>query len=106
MPRRNNTVERRRLEGFIEARRGERLEPVWKAFRVGGTWEGQGKRSARRARYRHIRHGGRIRLEWWGKAIRFEIDDAERNGLIVGAFTGHVCRHGANSVDRLDIRFV
>jgi hypothetical protein len=105
MPRSKKSADGGRLDGLIEPRPGQGLKSVWRAFREGGTWDRQGKGSTKtRARYRHVRYGGRIRLEWWGKAIHFSIHDPNGNGLIVGAFAGHVYRHGAGTLGRLELR--
>jgi hypothetical protein len=104
MARKKKSADKRGLEGLIEPRQGAKLQSVWRAFRKGGTWKRQGKRSPKRARYRHVRYDGKVRLEWWGKAIHFTIYDPKANGLIIGAFAGHVCRHGNGIVGRLEIR--
>jgi hypothetical protein len=106
MPRgKKKSTDEGRLEGLIEPRPGQALKSIWRAFREGGTWNRQGKGSTKvRARYRHVRYEGRIRLEWWGKAIHFTVHDPKGDGLILGAFTGHVCRHGAGTLGKLELR--
>jgi hypothetical protein len=93
------------LEGLIHSQDGAKLRPLWRAFATGGTWERIGRASTRRARYRHKAYSGRLRLEWWGPAIKFWIEDPESSGRIGGAFVGHVQRHGRALVDRVDLRF-
>src|SRR4026209_2617537 len=95
-----------RLEGLIQPQDGTRLRIVWKAFATGGTWERTGSRSRLRTKYRHARYPGRLRLEWWGLAIHFRIDDPSGSGQIGGAFFGHVQRHGRPVVDRIELRMV
>ena len=77
------------------------LRPLWRAFRKGATWRRIGGISQRRAIYTHERHGGRLRLEWWGKAIRFVIRTTDDGGMVHGAFVGHVVRHGQPFVERV-----
>ncbi len=94
-----------RIEGLILPREGEDLKPLWKAFEKGSTWYRNGKRSRERLRLRHTAYGGKVRLEWWGGAIRYVIDDADKSGKIGGAFLGHAQRHGGTGIDRMEIRF-
>ena len=94
-----------RIDGLIEPYEGSKLRAVWKAFQVGGTWHRLGKSSRKVARFRHKKYVGKVRLEWWGKAIRFTVEDADNSGRIAGAFVGHVQRHGKTIVDRIDLRF-
>jgi len=94
-----------RIQGFIQPREQTSLRDVWRAFVTGGTWERVGKASRRIARFRHKRYRGQVRLEWWGKALRFAVEDADTSGRIGGAFLGHVQRHGRSAVDRMDLQF-
>jgi hypothetical protein len=92
------------LEGLIHSHDGAKLRPLWRAFATGGTWERLGRASTKRARYRHKAYAGRLRLAWWGAAIKFWIEDPDNSGRIGGAFVGHVQRHGRALVDRVDLR--
>jgi hypothetical protein len=93
------------IEGLVRPRTQASLRDVWKAFLRGDTWERVGRKSRKVARFRHKRYKGKIRLEWWGKALRFAVEDTDSSGRIAGAFLGHVQRHGRSTVDRLDMEF-
>ncbi|MBI3825599.1 MAG: hypothetical protein HY294_06370 [Candidatus Rokubacteria bacterium] len=94
-----------RIEGLILPREDQDLKPLWKAFEKGSTWYRNGKKRRESLRLRHTAYGGKVRLEWWGDAIRYVIDDADNSGKIGGAFLGHAQRHGGTRIDRLEVRF-
>lgn len=93
-----------RIEGLIHPKDQQKLRAVWKAFFRGGTWKRVGKAAPRTVRFRHKRYRGKLRLEWWGKAIWFVIEGWDGSGLIEGAFVGHVLRHGTPLVERIDLQ--
>ena len=94
-----------RIEGLILPREDHDLKHLWKAFERGPTWYRSGKKRRESLRLRHTAYGGKVRLEWWGDAIRYVIDDADSSGKIGGAFLGHAQRHGDSGIDRMEIRF-
>ncbi len=91
--------------GLIQPRDEQNLRAVWNAFRGGRTWIRVGRVSRKVARFRHNAYGGKVKLEWWGKAIRFSVEDANASGMIAGAFLGHVQRHGGPLVKRMEVDF-
>jgi len=96
-------VKRVILEGLIVPRPSQSLRPLWKAFREGKTWFRIGRKSGKRLRLRHSTYSGRVTLQWWGPAIRCQIEDfGNVNGRITGALLGHVHRHSKGAVDRLE----
>jgi len=105
MAKKKRKSQSQRIEGLILPREAEDLRPLWKAFEKGSTWHRNGKKSRERLRLRHTAYGGKVRLEWWGDAIRYVIDDADNSGKIGGAFLGHAQRHGGAHVDRMEVRF-
>lgn len=94
------------MRGLIIPAEGKSLKPIWKAFRTGATWVPVGKKAKHFAKYKHMAHSGFLRLEWWGKALHYELKDLDNGGKFVGYFLGHVQRHGYELVERLDISFV
>lgn len=94
-----------RIEGLILPREDQDLKALWKAFEKGSTWYRNGKKSRESLRLRHTAYGGKVRLQWWGEAVRYVIDDADNSGKIGGAFLGHAQRHGGMSIDRMEVRF-
>ena len=96
---------RQRIEGLILPRKDNDLAALWKAFERGSTWYRNGKRRRDVLRLRHTAYGGKVKLEWWGDAIRYVIDDADKSGKIGGAFLGHAQRHAGAVIDRLEVRF-
>jgi hypothetical protein len=105
MATRRGKPQSQRIEGLILPREEGDLTPLWKAFEKGSTWYRNGKRRSESVRLRHTRYGGKVRLEWWGNAIRYVIDDTDNSGRIGGAFLGHAQRHGRADIDRLEVRF-
>lgn len=94
-----------RIEGLILPREGKDLRGLWRAFERGSTWYRFGKNRSHRARLRHTAYSGKVKLEWWGDAIRYVVEDGDGSGKIAGAFLGHAQRHSGDSVDRMDVRF-
>ncbi len=105
MARKTKNSHGQRIEGLILPRKDEDLRPLWKAFEKGSTWHRNGRRRKESLRLKHTAYRGKVRLEWWGDAIRYVIDDADKSGKIGGAFLGHAQRHGGTSIDRLEVRF-
>jgi hypothetical protein len=105
MAKKKGRAQSQRIEGLILPRDAGDLAALWKAFEKGATWYRNGKKHRDRMRLRHTAYGGRVRLEWWGEAIRYVIDDTDNSGRIGGAFLGHAQRHGGESIDRMEVRF-
>jgi hypothetical protein len=105
MAKKKRSQESHRIQGLILPRDDEDLRPLWKAFEKGSTWYRNGKKRRDTMRLRHTAYGGKVRLDWWGDAIRYVIDDADKSGKIGGAFLGHAQRHGGTRIDRLEVRF-
>jgi hypothetical protein len=93
------------IEGLILPRSEEDLGQLWKAFETGATWYRNGKKSRDTLKLRHTAYSGKVKLQWWGDAIHYVINDGDKSGKIAGAFLGHAQRHGRSLIDRLEIRF-
>jgi hypothetical protein len=95
----------RDIQGLILPKEGDTLKALWRAFEKGSTWYRKGKRRTHRMRLGHTAYQGRVALDWWGKAIKYSVQDGDGSGKIAGAFLGHAQRHGGSAIDRMDVKF-